>query len=262
VQSNHVPPHVPNTFTPTLNVNPFSMKNLKLGRILALASVGAAVVIGLIAADHVDAPAVAGSSSDIADFFAFEGADADNTVFVVDVGAPLAAGMATSDATFDENVLIEINIDNTGDFVEDLVIQAIAQDGQMYFTEPTAVAAAGTTTVIASNDGFFPVEISSTTELITGTTSNGVQVFAGPRRDPFYFDFNRFNQVVSGMAAPDGFLPPAEASDFFAELNTMSVVVEVPNDLLGTAPAHVAAAVGINGLPDAYNVWATTKRRQ
>jgi len=42
----------------------------------------------------------------------------------------------------------------------------------------------------------------------------------------------------------------------------MAVVVEVPNSMLGTAPAHVAGNVGINGLPDAYNVWVTTKRKQ
>jgi hypothetical protein len=32
---------------------------------------------------------------------------------------------ATAAAAFNENVMIEINIDNTGDNVEDLVIQAI-----------------------------------------------------------------------------------------------------------------------------------------
>ncbi len=237
------------------------MKNLKLGRILAFASVGVAVAIGLIAADHVDAPAVAGTSSDIADLFAFEGEDPDNTVFVVDLQGPFTPGSATTDAAFDEDVLVSINIDNTGDFVEDLVIHAIAQDGQMYVTEPTAVTTPGTTTTIASNDGFFGTPISSTTEQIIGTTDNGIQVFAGPRRDPFFFDLNRFNMVATGAVVPDGFLPPAEASDFFINFNTLSIVVEVPNSLLGDAPAHVAAAVGINGLPDAYNVWVTTKRR-
>jgi hypothetical protein len=36
-------------------------------------------------------------------------------------------------AAFNENVMIEINIDNTGDNVEDLVIQAIKKDDKMYF---------------------------------------------------------------------------------------------------------------------------------
>ncbi len=34
---------------------------------------------------------------------------------------------------FEEDVLIEFNIDNTGDNVEDLVIQAIPRNGKMYF---------------------------------------------------------------------------------------------------------------------------------
>jgi hypothetical protein len=45
---------------------------------------------------------------------------------------------ATAAAAFNENVMIEINIDNTGDNVEDLVIQAIKKDDKMYFFGPYA----------------------------------------------------------------------------------------------------------------------------
>ena len=102
------------------------MKNLKtvLGvGILAVASFFA------IAADHIDAPAVQGGTSDITDFYAFQGEDTNNLVFVANLQGLLSPS-STGDATFSENVLVEINIDNSGDNVEDLVIQAIARDGK------------------------------------------------------------------------------------------------------------------------------------
>ncbi len=82
----------------------------------------------------------------------------------------------------------------------------------------------------------------------------------GPRRDYFFFDFERFNAVTSGMVAPEGFLP--EGTDFFEDLNVLAISVELPNSMLGTAPAHVGGAVGLTGLPPAYNVWVSTKRKQ
>jgi hypothetical protein len=92
------------------------------------------VVIGLItvAADHIDAPAAQGTSADITDFYAFQGEDTSNLVFVANVQGLLSPS-ATSTTSFDENVMIEINIDTDGDSLEDLVIQAIPRDGVMYF---------------------------------------------------------------------------------------------------------------------------------
>ena len=76
---------------------------------LSLIGVGTMLAVAtlfMIAADHTDAPAVAGTSSDIADFYAFQGESSDKTVFIVTLPA------ADASAQFDENVLIEINIDN------------------------------------------------------------------------------------------------------------------------------------------------------
>ena len=83
---------------------------------------------GLLSADHIDAPSVAGTSTDIADFYAFQGENPDNLVFVVNIQGLLAPGQPTDQAVFDENVLLEINIDNNNDLVEDLVIQAIKRN--------------------------------------------------------------------------------------------------------------------------------------
>ena len=76
----------------------------------------------LMSADHTDAPAVTSKTSDISDFYAF--AEGDNIVFVATLQGPMSP-TASSSAAFDENVMIEFNIDNTGDNVEDLVIQAV-----------------------------------------------------------------------------------------------------------------------------------------
>src|ERR1700750_2459149 len=93
-----------------------------------------AVAGGIIyAADHIDAPAVIGAGNtstgaDITDIYAFQ-SPSDNTkmVFVMNVQG-LMSPATTAAATFPSNTLYEINIDNTGDNVEDLVIQALVQN--------------------------------------------------------------------------------------------------------------------------------------
>jgi len=216
----------------------------------------------LMSSDHIDAPDVAGTSVDIADFYAFEGDNPDNTVFITTLQGILMPGDVTQNATFDEDVLIEINIDNTGDFVEDLVIQAIRRGDDIHFFGPVAPNETGLESDIITDTEHHIVKISTTEETFI-TNENGMSFFAGPRRDPFYFDFNRFNDIASGAAAPDGFFPPAEANDFFEALNTLAIVVEVPNSMLGNAPTHILETEGnINGLPNAYNVWVSAKRKK
>mgnify|MGYP002639281491 CR=1 FL=1 len=218
--------------------------------------------IFLISSDHIDAPNVSGTSTDIADFYAFEGDDPSNTVFIATLQGILTPGLVTENATFDEDVLIEFNIDNTGDFVEDLVIQVIKRDSIMYFFGPTAPVSTGLESNILTSADRYSVEISTIEELHT-TNENGMSFFAGPRRDAFYFDFNKYNDIASGDEAPAGFSPPGEAEDFFNDLNTLAIVVEVPNSLLGTPPEHILGTEGnISGLPPSYNVWVSAKRKE
>ena len=191
-------------------------------------------IIGLItvAADHIDAPAAQGTSADITDFYAFEGENTDNLVFVANVQGLLSPS-ATSTTSFDENVLIEFNIDTDRDAVEDLVIQAIPRDGKMYFFGPVAPSATGITSDIATMS---PVkgEVDITaygSSAIIAENSAGMKMFAGPRDDPFFMDFARYNEVVGGTAP--GFNNPG--SDTFAGSNVLSIVVEVPKSMVGTS---------------------------
>lgn len=236
------------------------MKNSKL-----VMGLGALALVGvlLVAADHIDAPGSMGTSADIADFYAFEPeVGSNNTVFAVDLQSNVLPDLAYG--TFDENVLLEINIDNTGDLVEDLIIQAIPRDGKMYFFGPVAPSETGLNGTIMIDDPLGSVDISAETAIIE-TTDAGVMLFAGPRQDAFFFDFFQFNAVIGGMA-PEGFKPEGDPNstadddttgvDTFDGANTMSVVIEIPNSLLGET-----SATNVLGLP-VYKTWVTTNVKQ
>lgn len=220
-------------------------------RSLLVLGVLALIAITLISADHLDAMAVGGTTADITDFYAFEGADADNTVFVANVQGLLPPG---SDAQFDENVLIEINIDNNGDLTEDLVIQAIPRDGIMYFFGPYAPSSTGLNSTIDDTTvlrGEVAISVGATA---TTAEMNGISYFAGPREDAFFFDFTQFNAVVGGEA-PNGFNNPG--NDDFDGTNILSIVVEVPNALLGGTFSH-PAGTGVQ----VFNTWLEAKTQQ
>ena len=237
------------------------MKKTKLFTVIGVFSL-LLLSLTFMSLDHVDATNVTGTSSDIADFYAFEGDNPDNTVFVVTIQGILAPGGVTENAVFDEDVLIEFNIDNTGDFVEDLVIQAIKRGDSIYFFGPATPNQIGLESDVLISAATHLVQISTTQEAFI-TNEDGMSFFAGPRREPSYFDFNRFIDIENGDAAPEGFYPPEESTDFFVELNTLAIVVEVPNSLLGNAPPHILESQGgINGLPPAYNVWVSSKRKE
>ena len=104
---------------------------MKKKKLLLIATAVVAVCGGIIlAADHIDSPAVTNQPSDITDLYVFRGENPDNLVFVANTQGLLSPA-STANAKFDENTMIEINIDNNGDHVEDLVIQCIAKNGMM-----------------------------------------------------------------------------------------------------------------------------------
>ena len=216
----------------------FNLKTLSL----ALVALVACAASYLIAADHIDAPAVTGTGSDITDVYAFQSpANANNMVFVVNVQGLLAPS-ATAAASFDEEVMIEINIDNssTKDNMEDLVIQAAFDNGKVKVYGPAAPIQTGLTSTLLKST---PIEASISTygaEPVMGE-GNGIKVFAGPRDDPFFFDLNRFKAIIGGTAT--SFNNPG--TDAFAGTNVLSLVVEVPKSMLGSG---------------AVNIWATSNR--
>jgi hypothetical protein len=206
-----------------------------------------------VAADHIDAPGSMGTTADIADYFAFEPSlGSDNTVFIVDLQSNVVDGLAYG--TFDEDVLTEINIDVDGDLTEDMVIQAIPREGRMYFFGPVSPSQTGLSSQVLVDSPLGDVEISAETA-ITETTTDGVSLFAGPRQDPFFFDFFRFNEVLAPSTEDNsGFNVPG--MDTFDGANTMSIVVELPNSMIGEA-----TGTNVIGVP-VYKTWITTNRKQ
>jgi Domain of unknown function (DUF4331) len=217
------------------------MKKTKMILGLSLIAISGLV---LVAADHVDAPNVTGNASDITDVYTFQGEDTNNLVFAVNTQGLLSPN-ATGAAMFNENVMIEINIDNTGDNIEDLVIQALRKGDKMYFFGPYAPAVKGTSSTINTATVSGSVAISKYGQAPITASQNGMKFFAGPRDDPFFFDLGQFKAILGGTA-PNGFNNPG--TDTFAGTNVLALVVEVPKTALGTAAK--------------LNIWAETKKKQ
>ena len=217
------------------------MKKLKVLLGMSTLAVGG---FFMVAADHIDAPAVQGGTSDITDYYAFQGSDTDNIVFVANVQGLLSPTDAAS-ASFDENVLVEFNIDTDGDAVEDLVIQAIPRDGQMYFFGPVAPASTGTSSTIVASGSQTIVDISAygSSPSIATNTSNGIKAFAGPRDDPFFMDFAQYGEIIAGNET--SFNSPGD--DTFAGTNVMTIAVEVPKSMIGGSGS--------------INTWVESKRK-
>jgi hypothetical protein len=216
------------------------MKKTKMVLGLSLIAISGLV---LVAADHIDAPSVTGNATDITDMYTFQGQETNNLVFAVNTQG-LLSPTATAAASFNENTMIEINIDNTGDFVEDLVIQAVKRGDKMYFFGPYAPGTTGTSSMINTSAASGSVAISAYGASAVTSNENGMKFFAGPRDDPFFFDFGQFSEILAGNAS--GFNNPGV--DTFAGSNVLSIVVEVPKARLGNAAT--------------LNVWAETKNKQ
>jgi len=220
-------------------------------KILTGSLVGIALLGGvLFAADHIDAPAVTGAgntspANDITDVYAFQSpADNSKMVFVLNTQGLLAPS-STGAAQFPSNVMYEINVDNTGDNVEDLVIQCLVQNGKMRVYGPVAVGTPGTNSTVITSGASTEVSVTAygAASPAIGTNANGISVFAGPRDDPFFFDLVRFKEIIAGTQT--SFRNPGV--DTFAGTNVMSIIVEVPKTLLGSAAT--------------INVWGETKSK-
>ncbi|WP_436514684.1 DUF4331 family protein [Ekhidna sp. To15] len=231
--------------------------------------ISAALVIVLVAADHIDAPAVGSLSSgstveDITDYYAFESpSNSDNYVFVCNV-----AGLSSA-TSFSDDVMYEFNIDSDGDNVEDQLIQVYFEDDQaITYGVVDADGQTGLNSQIVAGATRVSADISSP------VTSGSIQLFAGLRDDPFFMDFFQFVDIVNGVGAslsddtntgvydanrdsdpdmdgvqpyPAAFKADGEATDTFAGANVLSVVVEVPkssiNDTDGKFTSWVEAKV-------------------
>lgn len=235
----------------------------------------------ILASDHQDTPEVELSPrSDINDVYVFPGGltSTNNIVLVMTTSSPLTPA-ASGSARFDPSLLYQFKIDNTGDGVEDKVIQvAFGGDstvggatGQLFRVRgpaaPTGLMApdgspaspplTGTASMPLRN---VPV-ITGVTGVaggITGGASNEIRVFAGVRDDPFFIDLEQFFKILpdrrpatgplSGPSTPQasGFRNPGVDLLTAARLNTLAIVIELPKTML-TAGNSATGTIGVWG---------------
>jgi len=208
--------------------------------LLGLAASVAIPMAGLFAADHLDSPAVAGRPDvDINDVYAFAGNNSAHTVLAMTV-SPVAS--ATTRFGTDKMTRYVFRIDTNGDAVEDIAYVAeFRNDGEDQ--KVTVERVTGKDARSLTPNGRV-VGRGATNEVID--LKGEGRFFAGLRSDPFYFDLAAFrDDVESGNLAAAPNLGDATGSDFFAELNTLAIVLEVKARDLG----------------ENIGVWVTTSAR-
>ena len=215
------------------------------------------------AADHRDAPTVDGlPEGDITDIFAFlDRNDASRLVLMMNVN-PFAVPASSSTYRYSTDFLYQFKIDNTGDGVEDFVIQVqftgngVPQTMQVFGPQVPAVAGARSLRATGTPT------LSGSTEQILTDSSGQIQAFAGLRDDPFVFDFSQFTKILNGsqdvfraftspaLGALRGRPVSADGTsgvDAFAGFNLSTIAVEFPKAM-------------VRGSGPMINVWATVSR--
>ena len=205
----------------------------------------------VLASDHQDTPEVELSPRmDINDVYAFPGSSADRIVLVMTTSSPITPAQGAT-AGFDTNLLYQLKVDNTGDGVEDRVLQftftGSGPTQQVTMRGPVAPAMTGQMTTLVSG----APSVAGATN--TNVASGNVQLFAGLRDDPFFIDLEQFFRIIpdrkpaTGALSqiPDtptasGWRAPGQAVDFLRGLNTLALVVELPaSQLTGTGTGKI-----------------------
>ena len=219
--------------------------SLRSGTLLAAAAltlaVGGAPLL-VSGADHLDAPALGSltnSNGDIApssphgdrdinDVYVFEGSNSSRTVLAMTTNPAINL----FGGEFGTNVRYVINVDRNSNNLVDLAYvftfgEADGDNGQPYtVTRYTGFNATSFKAGVKLGWGW-------TGGTGVGTAKDGAKVFAGVRSDPFFFDLLGFVGTVFGTGTDNLSVIDGNASDFFLELNTNAVVIEVPDDALG-----------------------------
>jgi hypothetical protein len=216
------------------------------GAVAVIAALGATLAItrNSRASDHQDTPEVELSPRmDINDVYAFAGSTPDRIVLALTTSSPITPAQSPA-AGFDPNLLYQLKIDNTGDGVEDKVIQVTftgtGPNQQVTVRGPVAPAQAGTMNTLVTS--------STTTTGATNTSlgnASSIQAFAGIRDDPFFLDLEQFFRIVPDRKPVSGplsqlpdqpsasaFRTAGQAVDYLRGVNTLAIVLEMPTAML------------------------------
>ena len=221
----------------------------------------AAVAARSYASDHQDTPLVeANPRFDVNDVYAFPSPRAGRVALVLGTSSPLTPAGTPTAAFGDQNeALYQLKIDNTGDAREDLVFQ-------FTFTGPPGHQR------VRLEGPEVPNDVGTANTLIDGHrelqgfvgdvlgSADGIQLFAGPRSDPFFIDLEAFFRVLPDRRPEAGalsqitqgpltFRPAGSAVDFLRGINDLAIVVELPISELTDNGAHPR-----------FGVWGTASK--
>jgi hypothetical protein len=186
-------------------------------------------------ADHLDPPLrtdgrpgfdpTPDTPADIADLYAFN--DANNAYFAVTFAGPQPAG---TPGFYDRDVLYTLNISTSA--------PATSPEHQIQWRFGPARIGSGSGIRVENLPGVTgPLEGRVETVL---SAPNGIQVYAGVRDDPFFFDLEGFRQTLA-----TGTLSFNNQRNFFRGQNDTVFVISIPRSVLNT---------------NAVDVWTTTAR--
>ncbi len=234
---------------------------------VALAAVG---LVGALttarrvrASDHQDTPEVELSPRyDVNDVFAFPAATPGRIALVLGTSSPITPANTPGFAfgTKDQE-LYQIKIDNNRDGIEDLVFQITftgkAGHQRVTVRGPVAPRQTGPANTLVGGH-----KVSGPVNEMLGSADD-IQVFAGPRDDPFFIDLEQFFRIIPDRRPVTGplsqlpstpsagsFRPADQARDYVRGFNDMAIVIELPVSMIERDPQH----------PSPFGVWGTTSR--
>jgi hypothetical protein len=210
------------------------------------------------ASDHQDTELVEiRQFPDINDVYAFPGSSPDRVVLAVTTASPVTPAQSRT-IGFNQNLLYQIKVDNTGDGVEDLVFQVVAEGS-------------GPNQIVALFGPKAPTQTGTLNTRLPGKPTllgranttlgspNGIQFRAGLVDDPFYIDLEQFFRILPDRRPEKGPLSipvatPASSFrnpgiDFLRGFNALGIVIELPEAMLLPPDAGSDPKIGI---------WATT----
>lgn len=205
------------------------------------------IVPPALASDHQDTTFLATklTAADLTDLYVFESpTNPANVVLAMDFDPLITSGEVRP---FDPAVLYQFKIDNTGDGIEDLVLQF--QSRRRGRGQSVIVRGPGKPKKVGTESRFLG-ERSVVGPIDQAFTAGQMKVFVGTRKDPFFFDLEQFfkiipdrNYLVQPNPAPPftvlSFRPPGQAVDTLDPFNVHSIVVELPRKLLGNGKIGV-----------------------
>jgi hypothetical protein len=224
----------------------------------------AGITVLATGSDHQDTPDVElNPKMDMTDIYAFPSPTPGRIVLVMDTRAFLTPAQAADpvQGSFDPNLLYQFKIDNNGDYTEDRVIQVtFSGEGsaqQMQLRGPTAPPVVG---AMMNEVADVAPAVSGGTGTALGSPGD-IQLFAGPRDDPFFIDLEAAfcvlpdrKPVTGELSAPcdlpgvPPFRPAGEAVNYVHGFNVLAIAIELQSSLLE------------NGAPGKLNIWGTINR--